>query len=54
MKKKSEDKGLRKLQLHRETLQTLLVVTGGEPSVTCYTCPDLTGSAPCGGCPASS
>lgn len=54
MKKKSQDKGPRKLQLHRETVQTLMVV-GGEFSVTCVTCPDQTGSAGCaGGCPASS
>lgn len=53
MKKKSQDKGPRKLQLHRETLQTLLIA-GGDPSVTCVTCPDQTGSAGCGGCPASS
>lgn len=42
MKKKNQEKGPRKLQLHRETVHTLLV-SGGDPmSVTCYTCPDQT------------
>lgn len=48
MKKKSEGKAPRKLQLHKETLHTLLY--GGDGmSVTCVTCPDQTGSAGCAG-----
>lgn len=50
-KKKSQDQGPRKLQLHRETLHTL-PVGGTDPSVTCVTCPDQTGSAGCIGCTA--
>lgn len=48
MKKKDQEKGLRKLQLHRETLHNL-IVGGTDPSVTCVTCPDQTGSAGCAG-----
>lgn len=48
MKKKSEGKAPRKLQLHKETLHTLMFVSGGF-SVTCITCPDQTGSAGCVG-----
>lgn len=48
--KKRQDKG-RKLELHKETLQILLMATGGDPSVTCVTCPDhQTVTADCGAC----
>lgn len=50
MKKKSQDQGLRKLQLHKETLHNLLLVTGGDPSITCITCPDHSATANCGVC----
>jgi hypothetical protein len=51
MKKKNQDQGQRKLQLHKETLHNLLLVSGGDPSVTCITCPDQqTATNNCGNC----
>lgn len=50
MKKRTQDKEQRKLQLHKETLHHLLTVSGGDPSITCVTCPDHTATANCGVC----
>jgi hypothetical protein len=52
MKKKTQDQGTRKLQLHKETLHKLLLATGGDdPSITCMTCPDHnTATNNCGAC----
>jgi hypothetical protein len=50
MKKKTQDQG-RKLQLHKETLHILLMAKGGDPSITCVTCPDQqTATNNCGAC----
>jgi hypothetical protein len=49
MKKKHQDNGPRKLQLHKETLHNLLHLSGGF-SLTCITCPDHTGTQNCGIC----